>query len=335
MYQFPVGKLDPGLLDKLLKSYSITDPRVVVGPRIGEDAAVIDFGDTCLVAKTDPITFATDRIGWYAININANDIATMGARPKWFLATTLLPEGGTDETLVETIFHDLVDSCRELGITLCGGHTEITYDLNRPLVIGQMLGEVPKEKLVVSSNARPGDAVILTKGVPIEGTSIIAREKEAELLPRYGAELVERAKNFLTRPGISVVKDALTANDAGGVHAMHDPTEGGLATGLAELAIAADAGIIVDADKIHVYPDGRALCEELNLDPLGVIASGALLVVAAPDQTDAICSSLTEAGIESSVIGEMTAKDAGLKLRRGPRVTDLPSFQVDEITRLF
>ena len=335
MTPFPVGKLPAPVLARMLAKNRIDDPRVLVGSKVGEDATVIDFGETCLVAKTDPITFATDRIGWYAVNINANDIATMGARPKWFLITVLLPEGPATEELVQGLFDDIRSACDALEVSLCGGHTEITYDLNRPLVIGQMLGEVPKEKLVVSSNARPGDAVILTKGVPIEGTSIIAREKEAELLPRYGAELVERAKNFLTRPGISVVKDALTANDAGGVHAMHDPTEGGLATGLAELAIAADAGIIVDADKIHVYPDGRALCEELNLDPLGVIASGALLVVAAPDQTDAICSSLTEAGIESSVIGEMTAKDAGLKLRRGPRVTDLPSFQVDEITRLF
>ena len=132
-----VGKLPPEILGRLLAGTPCTDPRVVVGPRIGEDAAVIDFGATYLVAKTDPITFATDRIGWYAVNINANDVAAMGARPKWFLATLLLPEGSADEGLAEGIFNDIVASCAGLGISLVGGHTEITAGLERPILVGR------------------------------------------------------------------------------------------------------------------------------------------------------------------------------------------------------
>ena len=138
MKYFPVGKLDFRLLEKLLNSNPINDPRVIVGPRIGEDAAVIDFGKKYLVAKTDPITFTTHRIGWYAVNVNANDIATMGATPKWFLATLLLPEGKTNAKLATQIFKDIIKSTQKLNITLCGGHTEISYKIDRPVVIGHI-----------------------------------------------------------------------------------------------------------------------------------------------------------------------------------------------------
>ena len=178
--QLNAGKLPLDLLGSLLGEVEIADPRVVLGPKPGEDAAMIDFGDRYLVAKTDPITFATDLIGWYMVNVNANDLAVMGATPKWLLATLLLPEG-IHESRVAEMFHQLSDACAELNIALIGGHTEVTYNLDRPIAVGAMLGEVDRDKAILSSGVQPGDLLILTKGVAVEGTSILAREAEDQL----------------------------------------------------------------------------------------------------------------------------------------------------------
>ena len=335
MTPFPVGKLPAPVLARMLAKNRIDDPRVLVGPKVGEDATVIDFGETCLVAKTDPITFATDRIGWYAVNINANDIATMGARPKWFLITVLLPEGPATEELVQGLFDDIRSACDALEVSLCGGHTEITYDLGRPIVVGQMLGEVPRCDLVQNENARPGDVVILTNAIAIEATAIIALEKPDEVQERFGGSLLERARTFLNDPGISVVKAALAANSAATIAAMHDPTEGGLATGLMELAEVSGCGIEVDFDRIHVWPESQQLCRAFGLDPLGAIASGALLIVCSSRESRAVVTALEGAGVQCSVIGAMTTRDAGLKMRRNGRLTPLPQFEADEIAKIF
>ena len=166
------GKLPLELLSELLDRVRSDDPRVVLGPSPGEDAALIDMGDRYLVAKSDPITFATELIGWYLVQVNSNDLAVMGATPRWLLATVLLPEG-THPDAVRAVFEQLQEACSTLGVSLVGGHTEITYDLPRPLAVGALLGEVDKEDVVLTSGARPGDAVVLTKGVAIEGTAIL------------------------------------------------------------------------------------------------------------------------------------------------------------------
>ena len=138
----PAGKRPHALLDQFLRRFAPSDPRLIVGPQMGEDAAVIDMGDRYLVAKTDPITFATEEIGWYAVNVNANDIAVMGAEPRWFLATILLPQGRATEALAEAIYGQIADACDQLNVVLAGGHTEITVGLERPIISGCMLGEV-------------------------------------------------------------------------------------------------------------------------------------------------------------------------------------------------
>ncbi|MEE9605938.1 MAG: AIR synthase family protein, partial [Candidatus Scalindua sp.] len=309
MNTFRVGKLPIKLLDELLGAIGKKDPRIIVGPKIGEDAAVIDFGDKYLIAKTDPITFTTYKIGWYMVNVNANDIATMGGTPRWLLASIFLPENKTDSKLVKEIFHDIEKAAEELGIALCGGHTEITHGLDRPMVSGHMLGEVDKDKLVTNSNARAGDEILLTKGIAIEGMALLAREKEKELSEKYGDLFVKKVQNYLYDPGISVVREALIANQAANIHAMHDPTEGGLATGLFELARVSDTGIVIYADKINCLEEARVLCSEYNLDPMGVIASGALLIVIDPDDREAVLSKLAQDGIECSVIGSLTEKE--------------------------
>ena len=329
------GKLPIDVLGRLLDRIDLSDPRVVLGPRPGEDAALIDFGDLYLVAKTDPITFATDLIGWYMVNVNANDIAVMGATPKWLLATMLLPEG-TTEAQVSEIFQQLSQACADLDISLVGGHTEITYGLDRPIAVGAMLGEVSREDAVLSSGVRPGDTLLLTKGIAIEGTSILAREA-ADGLSDAGVdrELIERAGAFLFDPGISVVRDARIACAAGEVHAMHDPTEGGLSGGLYELAVASGVGLDIAYESIPVLPECAAICDALGLDPLGLIASGALLAAVSPDDAQTVADALSAEGIGAVIIGNATDEHQDVKLYTSGAARDFPRFSRDEIARFF
>jgi len=332
MNAFRVGKLNSNLLDELVSGIKQKDPRVIVGPKVGEDAAVIDIGDKYLISTTDPITFTSYKIGWYMVNVNANDIATMGGTPKWLLASIFLPENKTDSALVKEIFHDIEKAADELGIVLCGGHTEITKGLDRPIVSGHMLGEVDKNKLVINSHARVGDEILLTKGIAIEGMALLARERENELSVKYGNLFVERVQNFLHDPGISVVREAHIANQTADIRAMHDPTEGGLATGLFELTKVSNTGVIIYEEKILYLEETRILCSEYKLDPLGVIASGALLIVVDPDDRDAVLSKLAQNDIKCSVIGKLTDKEDGLKIIADGEERELPFFEVDEIT---
>lgn len=336
MQFLPIGKLRAETLQAIFDTHPLKDPRVVVGPRVGEDAAVIDMGDRYLVATTDPITFATDDIGWYALHVNANDIAVRGARPRWFLATLLLPGGATSAAAVDALFAQLHAACDELEIALVGGHTEITHGLDRPIVVGTMLGEVPKAKLVTTGGARVGDAVVLTKGVPLEGAVIIAREREAELLARgVRPAIIKRAKGFLKTPGLSVLPEAEIACELAEVHAMHDPTEGGIATALHELAAAANVGLRIDRERIRVLPEGRTLCEAFGLDPLGTIASGALLMTLAPADAGAVIHALARESIDGHFIGQVVPREQGVALVEGNRQGPMPSFAQDEITKLF
>ncbi len=331
---YPLGKLPAEHLARLFDRYAPSGERVVVGPGIGHDAAVVSFGDRYLVAKTDPITFASREIGWYAVHVNANDVACTGATPRWFLVTLLLPQSSTDEALVDEIFEQIGHTCEQLEIALVGGHTEITHGFDRPVVVGFMLGEVAPDALVRPDGAQPGDALLLTKGIAVEGTAIIAREK-GEQLQGVDPSLVERSRQFLYDPGISVLQDAAVATAAGHVHAMHDPTEGGLATGCWELADAAQVGLTVEEDAIPVLPETAAFCEALGLNPLGLIASGALLLAVPPDHADAIEAALEREDIAAARIGQVVEREKGVTLHGPHGARPLPRFDQDEITRLF
>jgi len=336
MAPLPLGKLPADLLQAILDKHPTRDSRVVVGPRVGEDAAIIDIGDRYLVATSDPITFATDELARYALHVNANDVVVRGATPRWFLATLLLPAGATDEAGVRALFDQLGEACAELEVALVGGHTEVTHGLDRPIVAGTMLGEVAKDKLVTTSGARVGDAIVLTKGVPLEGAAIIAREKESELRARgVPATTIRRAKGFLRAPGISVRPEAEIACELARVHAMHDPTEGGVATALHELADAAGVGLRIDRDRIMVLPEGRQLCEAFGLDPLGTIASGALLLTLAPADAGVVIHALARESIDCHFIGQVVDRAQGVMLAEGTKSWPLPVFPQDEITRLF
>lgn len=329
------GKISLELLSKLLDAIEITDPRVVLGPKPGEDAALIDLNNRYLVTKMDPVTFATDHIAWYLVNVNANDLAVMGAKPRWLMASLLFPEGTTSGSITKT-FNELITACESLGISLVGGHTEITYGISRPIAVGAMFGEVKKNRVVLTSGARPGDVILLTKGIAIEGASILARDA-ANDLKRAGikSNILKRARDFIFDPGISVLKEAILACDNVKLNCMHDPTEGGLVTALHEIAKAAGVGMIVNADQIPVLPECKSICEALGVDPLGLISSGALLATLSPSEASKFIEILASQGIPAYNIGRITLPEEGVKLIHEEVSQDMPVFRRDELARYF
>ena len=332
----PVGKLPPEHLRSLLKQSPKLDSRLLIGPQMGEDAAVIDAGDRYLVVATDPVTFAMDQIGRYAVHVNANDVAVMGARPLWFFVVILLPENSTTPARAEAIMADVRDACEQLDVALGGGHTEITQGLDRPILVGQMLGEVAPTRLVRKTRISIGDQILLTQGVAIEGTAILAREKSERLRDRIDADVLARAARFLIEPGISVVSAALAAASLPEtVHAMHDPTEGGLATGLYELVAPAGLGLRVIRERIPVFPETDSICRALSLDALKLLASGALLIAVAPDKVDAVLTVIQTTGIPVAVIAEVRPSSENITIMTNGNIEPLTPAVRDEIARAF
>ncbi len=328
----PLGKLPIDLLARLLAQAPVNDPRVLVGPGIGLDCAAIDLGERILVFKSDPITFATADIGWYAVQVNANDIATTGAAPRWMLASLLLPENETSPARVEAIFEQIYRAAGALGISVVGGHTEVTYDLHRPVLVGTLVGEVERERLVIPTNIRAGDRLLLTKGVPVEGTALLAREFPQRLSGVLSPSELDAARQYLYQPGISVVRDAQVATRAGRVHAMHDPTEGGLAGALWELSDASGKGLVVDPAAVLVSDLSRRVCAAFEINPLATIASGALLMAVAKKDALAVRAALESEGIACSEIGRVTAGPPGVRQENDQ---PFPRPARDDIARVF
>jgi hydrogenase maturation factor len=327
----PAGKLPGWLLKKVLPK-SVADERVLVGPGIGCDAAAVEVGGQVVVAKTDPITFAIERAAFHLVEVNANDLACMGAQPRWLLVTSLLPVGVTPADVLSS-FAELSEACRLRGVHLIGGHTEIVPGIDRALLIGSMLGVTTPDHLITPGGARAGDVLMLTKGLAIEGTALLAQERAEELIPRIGEEMVRRAARLLHDPGISVVDDCLAATAVKGVTALHDPTEGGLATAVREIAAPAGLGASLNAERIDVLPESAAVCEALGLDPLGLLASGALLLAASPERAADVRVALGAAGIPVAEIGILT-EEREFTITRNGNLAPLPDFAVDEIARL-
>lgn len=331
-----VGKFPPELLGRLLDSTREMDPRILLGPGLGEDAAALDMGEKVLVATSDPVTFATNRAGWYAVQVCANDVACTGAEPLWFLATLLAPEWFTPDDAA-LMFEDVASACRELGIALIGGHSEVTQGIQRPIVMGTMLGEVERERLVPTGGAREGDSIVVTKGLAIEGTALLARD-DSDGLRRAGLSesVIERSAALLDSPGISVVPEARIASVQHPVHSMHDITEGGLITSLHEIAAASGLGIAVEEDSVPILPETSDVCNALGLHSMGLLASGALVVTLPAPGAPALLHSLERAGINAWEIGQMLPTEEGriLFTRQGDEVP-LPVFQCDELARYF
>ncbi len=331
----PAGKLPPELLRPFLRATPDPPPDVVLGAAIGEDAAVLDLGgDELLVAASDPITFGSAQLAQDLLAVNENDLVTTGARPRWLVTTLLLPEG-IDADGARRLLDDLAQAARTHEVALVGGHTEITVGLDRPIAIGCLLGTLPRDGVVRTAGARVGDAVIVTGGIAIEGAAILAEEHAPALQARGVApEVVAAAARLRRHPGIAVRRAAEILLQARAVvHAMHDPTEGGVVTALHELAEAAHVGLAIERDAIPVFPECRIICDALGLDPLGLIASGALLAAIDPAAAEGALARLRRAGIDAARIGWIVDRVAGATFTVDGTATPLPTFARDELAR--
>jgi hydrogenase maturation factor len=326
----PLGKVPVEILKEVVfKNLGIKRKEVVLGPAAGFDGTVIDLDDKSFIISMDPITGAVERIGWLAVNINANDVATFGVEPSFLFSCILLPEGSNRKT-VETITVQMDKAAKDLGIAIVGGHCEVTPELVNPIVIGCMLGITEKGKYVTAGGANPGDKLILTKSAGIEGTAILASDREELLKEEIDAGTLRNAKNFYNK--ISVVKEAITAFKTGGVNAMHDPTEGGIAGGIHEIADASNLGVKIFEEKIQVQPETLKICDFFKIDPLQLISSGALLISAKPQFAEKIIKHLKRENIHASVIGEfLEDSQKRVLLTRDGKTKNLPRPVTDHL----
>lgn len=327
----PEGKLEPTRLGRLLELFRTADPAVVAGPALGEDAAAIEVEPGLVVLTTDPITFVSEASAVWLVQVNANDIAAMGARPRYLTVTGLFPAGATAAE-VGRVFRDLAEACRALGVVVVGGHTEITRAVTRPVLVGQMAGFCPRDRLHRSADARTGDAILLAGSAGREGSAILAREKPAEAKDVLGARRARAVARWADPPGLSVVEPALALAGIEGVHALHDATEGGAAMAVREVALASGAGCLVRLERIPVAAETVALCGRFGLDWLGLISSGLLVATAAPESVDRCLAALERLGVPAAAAGEILPEGFWLE-DAGGRRRALPYFPVDEITR--
>lgn len=316
------GKIPPETLRRIVFSHLGAERKeVILGPSLGVDGAIVKVGDKLLISSMDPITGASERIGWLAVNVNANDIATFGVKPSLFSSCLLLPENAADE-IIKKICEQMDLAAKKLGIAIIGGHSEVTPGLNRPIVIGCAMGITEPGQYVTAAGSRPGDKLVLTKGAGIEGTAILATEKHDELRKKLNDSLLDSAEKFYAQ--ISVVEEATVAFNTGGVTAMHDPTEGGVAGGIHELTDAADLGVKVFMEKIHISPETSTICRFFKIDPLQLISSGALLISVRPSCAEKVVKELAAHRINAAVIGEFLENPSErIILQPDGTVTDL------------
>ncbi len=328
--KLPPGKIPIEILEEIVfKNLGVKREEVVLGPSAGADGAVIDVGNKSLVVSMDPITGALERIGWLAVNINANDIATFGVQPAFILSCIMLPENANRKD-VETISVQMNTAARNLGIAIVGGHCETTPQLTQPIVVGCTLGLTEKGNYVTARGAKPGDKLILTKSAGIEGTAILASDREEELKTVIDSQTLRNGKNYYDQ--ISVVKDAITAFKTGGVNAMHDPTEGGVMGGIYEIASASNIGIKIFEEKIPVMPETEKICSFYRIDPLQLISSGALLISATSRCTEKIVRSLEKKHIPAYIIGEFLKEPQNRKIiRKNGEIQTLPEPSSDHL----
>jgi hydrogenase maturation factor len=296
------GKVPKHILQKTVFSHlGVTRKEVVVGPTFGVDGAVIRLGKKTLITSMDPITGAIERIGWLAVNINANDVSTFGVEPAFFSSCLLLPEASSEET-VATVCKQMDLAAKKLNISITGGHSEVTPMLTFPIVVGCCMGVAEKERYVTSKGATPGDLLILTKSVGIEGTAILATDRFNQLSAKLPKSTLIKAQRFFN--DISVVNEAVLAFKTGCVTAMHDPTEGGVIGGIFEMAGASGVGFRIFEDAISITEETKKVCKFFGIDPLQLIASGSLLISTRHAHGERVLRTLRESGVKAATIGE-------------------------------
>jgi hydrogenase expression/formation protein HypE len=319
----PPGKIPVDLLKEVIfKNLGVHRDEVALGPAAGIDGAVINVGSKSLIVSMDPITGALERIGWLAVNVNANDVSTFGVEPAFFLSCILLPERA-DRKTVEIISSQMDKAAKGLEMAIVGGHCESTPGLTNPIVVGCAMGVAEKGNYVTAAGAKAGDKIMITKTAGIEGTAILAADREEKLRKTVGSSTLKRAKEFFSM--ISVAKEAAIAFKTGGVHAMHDPTEGGIAGGIHEVADASNLGFKIFEDRIPVAKETSEICGAFEIDPAYLIASGSMLIAARKEVADDIKKTLIKSGISASIVGEfLSSPEDRIVKRKNGHETELP-----------
>jgi hydrogenase expression/formation protein HypE len=300
-----IGKVSETVLKRsILKQIKHRRDEVLVGPGVGEDCSVLELKeDEVFVISTDPITGTTENIGTLAVHITANDISSNGAEIVGIMLTVLLPDGYRESDLKE-MMKEIETVCESLNIEIMGGHTEITAAVNQPIITVTGVGKMPKKYMIKTAGVIPGQEIVMTKWAGLEGTAIIAHQKEAELLSKYTRDFIAGAKNFIKN--ISVVAEAKIARNIG-VTSMHDVTEGGIFGALWELGEASGVGIEVDLKKIPIKQETIEICEFYDLNPYQLISSGVMLMVT--DKANELVEALKKNNIPAAVIGRVTANN--------------------------
>lgn len=328
------GKLPSTLLEKCLSEAVLEDPWVVQGPGTGADAAIVHPSEDFLVISSDPVTFTPADSGEHLLSIIVNDIVTTGAYPRWLSLTYLLPVG-TTEASVKSLFRSLGKACQRHEISLLGGHTEVTDAVTRPVAVGTVIGMLRKDRRVDPSRCQPGDPVMLIGPAAIEGTAVLAIEKKAEVIEALGEEFQAQAAALLKNPGICVREPAILASGRYLVHALHDPTEGGIATALRELSAFTGHGLKIEREKIPVLPETQAICQLFDIHPLGLLASGSLLAVFEKDEAHRFLAALQKhLDLRATIIGELTTETASLWRESGEDWMPIPEFTQDELLKV-
>ncbi|MCF6465405.1 AIR synthase family protein [Clostridium sp. Cult2] len=321
-----IGKLSNHVLKKIVfNNIKYKRKEIIQGAAIGEDNAIVDFGDEVCIISTDPITGATKDIGRLAIYISSNDVASSGAEPIGALMTILAPPSITEED-IELIMKEAGEAAKELKIEIMGGHTEITHAVNRVIISTTIIGKQKKKNMIDSKNVKIGNKVLITKYAGIEGTSILVKELEKYLEDKMDKEKIEEAKNMGKM--ISVIKEGVICGEIG-VNYMHDITEGGILGAVWEGAIAVDKGIKIYEELIPMKEVTKEISSILDIDPYRLISSGSMMIIADEDKVNAIEDKLKEEGIKVTVIGEIIQK--GIFIERKGKLEDIKPPASDEL----
>lgn len=321
-----IGKVPENVLKRsVFKQLHTKRPEVVLGAGVGEDCAAVKLAaDETLVLSTDPITGTAKDIGTLAIQITVNDLASAGAEPLGVLLTILLPEKVREIKLRE-MMEQIEEACAKVGVQVMGGHTEVTAVVNQPVVTVCGVGKVKDGRIISTAGARSGMDILVTKWIGIEGTSILAKEHEEELLGRFSAPFIQKAKDLDVY--LSVLSEAAVAVRSG-VSAMHDVTEGGIFGALWEMAEASGVGLEIDIKKIPIRQETVEICEFFGINPYQLISSGCMLMAASDGNL--LVRELEKAGIPAAIIGKATAGNDRV-LQNGDEQRFLEPPKTDEL----
>ncbi|WGI16744.1 AIR synthase family protein [Methanonatronarchaeum sp. AMET-Sl] len=322
-----IGKLGSDLLERNVMPFlGLERDEVVVHSGVGEDSAVLRMGEGVQVLSTDPITGADEGIGRLAVHIACNDIAASGAEPVGLLVTILFPKS-IEEGDVEGLMEEISSTAKEVGVEIIGGHTEVTDAVNKTVISSTAIGKASDDGYLTSSGAEVGDKVVMTKTAGLEGTAIIVSDYIDLVNGFLDREEIQTARNMINN--ISVIKEGLTASKHG-ASASHDVTEGGVKTAAFELAHASNKGIKLIKEDIPIAGVTEKVCNKLNLDPLGLMSSGTLLMTT-PNPKHLI-NELKKQGVLATEIGQIEKK--GYKILENGVEKELNPYRRDELYKL-